>query len=198
VPDLSLEYALAIRHDATFVAGVDEAGRGALAGPVYAAAVILPLDQPEIVLSLREVNDSKQVSPVVRERLCELICTHSLAYGIGTASAAFIDQKGIVPATHQAMLAAVAGLPVIPDHLLIDGRVRLPSIPTPQSSVVRGDSLSLSIAAASILAKVSRDRFMIVILSMVLPGTKAMARSTTWQRWLCTGHVPNIGRALLH
>jgi ribonuclease HII len=161
VPDLSLEHALAIQHGAAFVAGVDEAGRGALAGPVYAAAVVLPLDQPQIALSLREVDDSKRLSPAIREQLFGLICTYALAYGIGAASAEFIDQAGIVAATHQAMLAAVVRLAVMPDHLLIDGRVCLPSILTPQSSVVRGDSLSLSIAAASILAKVSRDRYMV-------------------------------------
>lgn len=161
MPDLSLEHALAAQYGAGFVAGLDEAGRGALAGPVYAAAVILPLYDSAAFSSLHEVNDSKQLSAITRGRLFELICTHALAYGIGSTPAAVIDREGIVAANQQAMLAAVACLPIQPDYLMIDGRMRLPTSRIPQTAVVRGDSLSLSIAAASILAKVSRDRYMV-------------------------------------
>lgn len=161
MPDLSLEHTLAAQYGVGFVAGLDEAGRGALAGPIYAAAVIMPLRDPIIVNSLYEVNDSKQLSAVVRERLFDLVCACTLAYGIGSAPAAFIDQAGVVAANQQAMLSAVAQLPIKPDYLLLDGRLRLPTCPIPQTSVVRGDSLSLSMAAASILAKVSRDRYMV-------------------------------------
>lgn len=161
MPDLTFEYALSAHYGVRFVAGLDEAGRGALAGPIYAAAVTFPLYTPDKLHLLHEVNDSKQLPPVVRGRLFELICQHALAYGIGAAPAAFIDQEGIVAANHQAMLAAIAQLPITPDYLLIDGRIHLPKTTTPQTSVVRGDRLSLSIAAASILAKVSRDRYMV-------------------------------------
>lgn len=160
-PSIAYERALADEHQLTHIAGLDEAGRGALAGPVTAAAVILPCRDPAKVGQLAAVNDSKQLSATARERFFELIQQHVLAYGIGFASAAEIDNLGIIPATKLAMRRALDQLKEpAPDGLLIDGRIRLSTVNLPQQSIIRGDSKSLSIAAASILAKVSRDRHM--------------------------------------
>ncbi|WP_420642053.1 ribonuclease HII [Candidatus Leptofilum sp.] len=158
--NLGLETAVSQQHQFSYIAGIDEAGRGALAGPVVAAAVILPLDgQIETVLS--GVNDSKQLSAKKREVLFGLICQHALAFGIGQQPASIIDEIGILPANRLAMATAVSQLTPAPQFLLIDGRIRLPQLNIPQKSIVRGDSKSLSIAAASILAKVTRDRIMV-------------------------------------
>ncbi len=155
-------------HACRLIAGLDEAGRGALAGPVVASAVMLPLDNPAALAALSDVNDSKQLSAKRREALFDLVQTHALAIGVGSVSAEIIDQIGILPATRRAMLDAIDQLHPTPDFLLIDGRVRLKTSPLPQQSLVRGDSLSLSIAAASIIAKVTRDRVMIA-LDEILP-----------------------------
>ncbi len=140
------------------VAGVDEAGRGAWAGPVVAGAAVLP-DSVEVAEALAEVNDSKQLSAKQRERLYDQIIAHAADWATGSASAAEIDAVGILPATRLAMQRAIAGLTCQPQQLLID-HVRLPALPVAQQSITRGDSLVLSIAAASILAKVTRDRLM--------------------------------------
>jgi ribonuclease HII len=137
-----------------FVAGIDEAGRGPLAGPVVAAAVILP-DRYEYP----EINDSKKLSPKRRERLYEVIQKDAVAVGVGLSEVFVIDSINILQATLLAMQEAVVGLFVKPDYLLIDGLNTI-GLGTPQQAVVRGDSLSISIAAASIIAKVSRDRLM--------------------------------------
>lgn len=158
---LELEYQIRAELNICHIAGLDEAGRGAVAGPVVAAAVILPLDAPERLQHLAQVNDSKQLTCNQREQFYDLIVEHALAYGIGSTSAADIDRLGIIPANARAMQQALAQLNPPGQFLLIDGRMRLPTIPIPQRSVIRGDSLSLSIAAASILAKVTRDRQMI-------------------------------------
>jgi ribonuclease HII len=150
---------VAYRH----ITGLDEAGRGALAGPVVAAAVMLPLDNPDLELILWGVDDSKRVTAVHREELFEVVTQTAVSYGIAAVEAAVIDAIGIIPATKQAMRAALSQLEPTPDYLLIDGRIRLPTIPTPQRSIIRGDRASLSIAAASILAKVSRDRLMVAL-----------------------------------
>lgn len=160
MPDLSIEQRVIQEHQTAWIAGLDEAGRGALAGPVCAAAVILPLDDrfPD---ELAGLNDSKLLSPKRRDHFFDLIQTHALAFGIGTVSAACIDEIGILPATKEAMMTALEEiLPSPPDYLLIDGRLKLKALSTPQESIIKGDSKSLSIAAASILAKVSRDRIM--------------------------------------
>ena len=157
---LALETAVSQQHHHIHIAGIDEAGRGALAGPVVAAAVILPLNDT-IETLLDGVNDSKQLTALKREQLFAHIIKHALAYGIGQQPAAVIDEIGILPANRLAMQTAVAQLTPIPQFLLIDGRIRLPQLNIPQKSIVRGDSQSLSIAAASILAKVTRDRLMI-------------------------------------
>ena len=141
------------------IAGIDEAGRGAWAGPVVAAAVILPPDAAACAPLLGAVCDSKQLSAAQRARLLPTIQTVALAWGVGSVSAAAIDAIGILPATRQAMTAAVACLTVPPDYLLIDA-VRLRELSLPQQALIHGDALSLSIAAASIIAKVTRDRLL--------------------------------------
>ena len=162
-PDLTLERELAAHYGLVCVAGVDEAGRGALAGPVYAAAVVLPLDNASLTDTLRDVADSKLLPPATRERLFDVICDAALAYGIGSVVAAEIDRAGILAATRAAMTAAVAALNPAAQGILVDGPLRLVGGKLPQRPIVRGDRQSLSIAAASILAKVSRDRYMIAL-----------------------------------
>jgi ribonuclease HII len=149
------------------VAGLDEAGRGAWAGPVVAAAVVLPAD-PAIAGRLAGVADSKQLPAGERQRLFDLIVQEAEAWAVGATSAAGIDAHGIAAATRNAMHAAIAGLPQPPDFLLID-YVRLAQLATPQRSLPKGDSKVLSIAAASIVAKVTRDRLM-VELDQRYPG----------------------------
>jgi ribonuclease HII len=144
------------------IAGLDEAGRGAWAGPVVAAAVVLPPDRGNLQQVLEGVNDSKQLAARRREALFPLICRTALAVGVGRASARFIDVAGIVPATHRAMSMALCNLGVSIDFLLIDG-LQLPQFGQPQRAVIHGDALVLSIAAASIVAKVSRDRLMVAL-----------------------------------
>lgn len=138
------------------ICGVDEAGRGPLAGPVYAAAVVLPKN-----FVIDGINDSKKLSEKKREELFEIIKEKSVAYSIAFASEREIDNINILNATFLAMKRAVNGLYNKPDFVLIDGN-RLPSdIDIPCKAIVKGDSLSDSIGAASILAKVSRDRAMV-------------------------------------
>jgi len=149
-----------------YIAGIDEVGRGALAGPVVAAAVIIPLQENIPWLSL--VRDSKQLSPSKREFLFEQIHMADLPTGIGMVPQPDIDRYGIVKATQMAMSKAVSKLPVTPDILLIDA-LALPEVSLPQRSIVHGDQLSLSIACASIVAKVWRDRHM-VELDGLFPG----------------------------
>jgi len=147
----------------TYVAGIDEAGRGPLAGPVTAAAVILPVG-----LSIPGVDDSKKLSPDKREKLFETIMTQALSVGVGVIGPAEIDLINILQATRRAMLAAVQQLTPQPDCLLIDGINTIDSA-IAQKTIKKGDSLSLSIAAASIIAKVTRDRFMIE-MDLKYPG----------------------------
>jgi ribonuclease HII len=136
------------------IAGIDEAGRGPLAGPVVAAAVILPPDYRH-----PEINDSKQLTPGKRERLHEVIKADALAVGLGVVEASVIDRMNILQATLMAMRDAVLDLSLLPDYLLVDGKNRI-DIRTPQETIIRGDARSISVAAASIIAKVSRDRIM--------------------------------------
>ncbi len=141
------------------IAGVDEAGRGAWAGPVYAAAVVLPLERPDLPEVLAGVRDSKQLSPRQRETLSGVIRGVALGVGVGWAEVEEIDDLGILPATRLAMARAVGQLSGPVDALLID-YVRLPEVPLPQRSLPRADARCLSVAAASIIAKVERDRRM--------------------------------------
>lgn len=145
---------LARRRGAQAVAGIDEAGRGPLAGPVVAAAVILPAD-----FSLPGLTDSKQLSEKKREAFYPLIHQQAVAVGIGAARTREIDRLNILQATLLAMQRAIGRLAVEPDHLLIDGITPLP-VTTSQQTLKKGDSRSLSIAAASVVAKVVRDRIM--------------------------------------
>lgn len=139
------------------VAGVDEVGRGPLAGPVYAAAVILPhfADYPW----LADVRDSKMLTRLARERLAEEIRGRALV-GVGFVSHEMIDEIGIGVASLRAMLHALEQLPVCPDYVLVDGRFTITGAFLPQRAIIDGDALSLSIACASIVAKVERDRLM--------------------------------------
>lgn len=146
----------AINAGYKLVCGIDEAGRGPLAGPVYAAAVILPLG-----LQIEGLNDSKKISEKKREQLFDIICEKAVDYSIGIATEQEIDEINILNATFLAMHRAVEGLKTKPDYALIDGN-QYPEIPfVTEETVVKGDAKSMSIAAASILAKVSRDRFML-------------------------------------
>ena len=142
------------------VAGLDEAGRGSWAGPVVAAAVILPPDQPELAHCLSGVRDSKTLTPARREMLLEVIEQHALAWGVGAVPPSEIDARGIVPATREAMSLALGVLSPPADYLLVD-YLPLSDQPLPQVSLPKGDARILSIAAASIVAKVSRDRMMV-------------------------------------
>ncbi len=136
------------------IAGIDEAGRGPLAGPVVSAAVILPRDFPET-----GITDSKKLTPVKRNHLYNQIYTHSISIGIGIVDAIEIDRINILQASLLSMAMAVENLNPQPDSLLIDGTFSIPS-KLPQKPSAKGDSLSISIAAASIIAKVTRDRLM--------------------------------------
>ncbi len=161
-PDFRFESEL-LQGGLTLIAGVDEAGRGPLAGPVVAAAVVFPADWilrglPEF---LQGINDSKQLSAGAREILYAALMSRSeIGRGVGLADAALIDEINILQATHRAMNLALAQLNPPPRHVLVDG-LRVKTLDFPQTPIVSGDALSLSIAAASILAKVTRDRLMV-------------------------------------
>ena len=146
-----------MREGFRYIAGVDEAGRGPMAGPVVAAAVMLP-EAPEIV----GIDDSKKLAPVKRERLFQVILDECLAFGIGIRSAKFVDEKGIAEATHSAMRDAVGMLAargIVPDLVLVDGYL-IKGLDLRQEAIVKGDAKAASIACASIIAKVVRDRIM--------------------------------------
>ena len=146
-----------------YICGIDEVGRGPLAGPVVAAAVILPKDQEILYL-----NDSKKLSEKKREALYDEIMEKAVAVGIGFASPARIDEINILQATYEAMRMAIDKLEVTPDVLLNDA-VTIPEVDIPQVPIIKGDAKSKSIAAASIIAKVTRDRLM-VEYDEVMPG----------------------------
>ena len=158
-PDLTYELNLwpHYRH----IAGLDEAGRGALAGPVAVGAVILPMDEPHLLRTLEGVRDSKLLTPLERESLAPHIKASALSWSVAFATADEIDHYGIVPATRLAALRALEGLSLTPQYLLTDFRLELPQLDLPQTSLVKGDALCLSIAAASILAKTTRDALML-------------------------------------
>lgn len=137
-----------------YVCGIDEAGRGPLAGPVVAGAVILPKD-----CEILWLNDSKQLSEKKREALYDEIMEKALAVSVGMASPARIDEINILQATYEAMREAIAGLKIRPQVLLNDA-VKIPQVEIPQVPIIKGDAKSLSIAAASVIAKVTRDRLM--------------------------------------
>ena len=140
--------------DCTYICGIDEVGRGPLAGPVVAGAVILPKDEPILYL-----NDSKKLSEKKREQLYDEIMEKAVAVGIGMVSPARIDEINILQATYEAMREAISKLAVKPDLLLNDA-VTIPEVEIRQIPIIKGDAKSVSIAAASIVAKVTRDRMM--------------------------------------
>lgn len=142
-------------QDYSYVCGIDEVGRGPLAGPVVAGAVILPKDNPILYL-----NDSKKLSEKKREALYEEIMEHAVAVGIGMAGPERIDEINILQATYEAMRQAIKNLAVKPELLLNDA-VTIPEVAIPQVPIIKGDAKSISIAAASIVAKVTRDRMMV-------------------------------------
>jgi ribonuclease HII len=145
---------LAARQGFRAIAGVDEAGRGALAGPVVAAAVILP---PEGDFS--GIDDSKKLTPQKRDILFERIMDQALAVGVGVADHAVVDRINVLQATLQAMVEAIRELSPVPDYILVDG-ISAPPTPIPCRTIKKGDAASVSIASASIIAKVTRDRMM--------------------------------------
>ncbi len=155
MPDFSYEIN-AKQNGYNLVCGVDEAGRGPLAGPVCAAAVILPCD-----LVIEGLNDSKKISEKKRELLFDIIKEKAIAYSIAYGTLEEIEQYNILEATYLAMNRAIDGLNIKPDYALIDGNRVPKGINLPCETVVKGDSKSCSIAAASILAKVTRDRLML-------------------------------------
>jgi ribonuclease HII len=160
-----------LERGVTRIAGVDEAGRGPLAGPVFAAAVMFPVDwmRRGLPAPLRKVNDSKQLSPETREKLfAELTSRPEIRSAVARVDAQTIDEINILQATHRAMNLALAQLQPGPEHALVDG-LRVHSMTLPHTPIVSGDALSYSIAAASILAKVSRDRWMLE-LDRLYPG----------------------------
>lgn len=142
------------------VCGIDEAGRGPLAGPVFAAAVILPRG-----LVIEGLNDSKKLTAKRRDALFDIICAKALALGIGSASESEIDEINILQADFLAMRRAFDKLSISPDAALVDGNLA-PPLPVPCHTIVKGDAKSASIAAASVLAKVSRDRYMLELDSL--------------------------------
>ena len=146
-----------------FIAGIDEVGRGAIAGPVGAAAVVLPCDRD--LPWAKMVRDSKQLSPSRREYLTQLIRADAISIGFGMVPSEEVDALGIVKATRLAMGKAVKMLSCKPDFLLIDA-LKLPDVPLPQRSIIHGDRISVSIACASIVAKVARDQLMVEMDSL--------------------------------
>lgn len=150
------------RKGIQWIAGVDEAGRGALAGPVAAGAVILPKDDPDLMLKLNGVRDSKVMSAAQRCSWGTMIKEVAVAWGVGMAAPDEIDQIGIVPATYLAASRALEDLSIAPHHILVDYLI-LPDVRFPQTPLVKGDARSLSIASAAILAKTARDALLIEI-----------------------------------
>jgi ribonuclease HII len=166
-PDLSFEGEL-WGQGYRIVAGVDEAGRGALAGPVAAGAVVLSHDVPDLSSRLNGVNDSKVMTPEDREEKAAVIKAAALSWGVGFASSKEIDRFGILPATYLAAERALAKIEIELEHILID-YIILPGKNIPQTPLIKGDARSLSIAAASVLAKTERDAVMLK-MDLEFPG----------------------------
>lgn len=159
-PGLHLEQAL-WQQGLKFIGGMDEAGRGAWAGPVMAALTVLPAD-PQIRLTLAGVRDSKRMTALQRSRAALAIKAVALAWSVGEASAAEIDELGILPATRLAFSRAIQNANILPDYLLLD-YIHWPGLQNPHRVMPKGESQSLSIAAASVLAKTTRDQAMVAL-----------------------------------
>jgi ribonuclease HII len=142
------------RKGADFIAGIDEVGRGPLAGPVVSAAVILPKGYCN-----KKIKDSKKLTPLKREKLFSSIIENAITYAVGCVDAHIIDRINILKATFESMYRAIDKLQFLPDHILVDG-FEIPGLPIPQTGIKKGDDICFSIAAASIVAKVFRDRIM--------------------------------------
>jgi len=192
-PDLSIENRL---WDAGWahIAGIDEAGRGALAGPVCAAAVILS-NLPKHTRILAGVRDSKQMTQLQRERFEPLIKEIAISYGVGFATAAEIDKIGILPATRLAVKRAVDALSPIPDYLITD-YLKLPDIDIHQEHFVKGDMRSLTISSASVLAKTARDAQM-RLLDEQVPGYD-LSRHKGYGTKAHRAAIQKLGKSLIH
>jgi ribonuclease HII len=189
-PDISFELNL-WDQGINFIAGIDEAGRGAWAGPVYAAAVIFSSDH-NLLLNLPGIDDSKKLTSKKRDVCAIQIKQAALAWQVGSSSTVEIDQLGILPATRLAMKRAIFGLSIRPQHLLIDF-LTLPEMLIPQTPLVKGDARSFSIASASILAKTSRD-FEMVSLEKEYPGygfEQHKGYGTTYHQKMISLHGPS-------
>ena len=192
-PDLSIEKRL-WNVGWLHLAGIDEAGRGALAGPVCAAAVILP-NLPEHTRILAGVRDSKQMTQLQRERFEPLIKEIALSWGVGFASAAEIDEIGILPATRLAAKRATDSLSLIPDYLITD-YLKLPEIDLPQELFVKGDMRSLTISSASVLAKTARDAQM-RLLDEQVPGYD-LSRHKGYGTKAHRAAIKKLGKSSIH
>ena len=173
-----------------YLCGIDEVGRGPLAGPVVACAVILPKD-----CDILYVNDSKQLTPKKREELYDVIMEQAVAVGIGMSSPARIDEINILQATYEAMREAIGKLSVVP-QLLLNDAVTIPGVQIPQVPIIKGDAKSISIAAASIVAKVTRDRIM-VEYDKVMPGY-GFASNKGYGSAAHIAAIKEIGPSLIH
>lgn len=173
-----------------YLCGIDEVGRGPLAGPVVACAVILPKD-----CDILYVNDSKQLTPKKREELYDVIMEQAVAVGIGMSSPARIDEINILQATYEAMREAIGKLSVVP-QLLLNDAVTIPGVQIPQVPIIKGDAKSISIAAASIVAKVTRDRMM-VEYDKVMPGY-GFASNKGYGSAAHIAAIKEIGPSLIH
>jgi len=193
-PDLSYEKKLWIA--CKYIAGLDEAGRGALAGPVCVGAVILPDDNPHLSQTLSGVRDSKQLPPRKRDLLAPRIKEIARAWGIGFAAADEIDSLGIVPATRLAASRALEAMAFFPNFLLTDFRLELPELDVPQAALVKGDQRSLSIASASILAKTARDALMMGLESQY--PQYGFARHKGYGTLVHRKAIANIGFSPVH
>lgn len=176
--------------DCGYICGIDEAGRGPLAGPVVAGAVILPTDCEILYL-----NDSKKLSASKRDLLYDEIMEKALAVGVGMASPARIDEINILQATYEAMREAISKLQVKPDILLNDA-VTIPDVDIRQIPIIKGDAKSVSIAAASIIAKVTRDRLM-VQYDEILPGY-GFAKHKGYGSWEHIAAIRQMGASPVH
>jgi ribonuclease HII len=193
-PTLEIEMALHAQGH-RFVAGLDEAGRGAWAGPVVAAAVILPLGRTDLERVLVGVRDSKQLSPAVRNVLFDVIHQIALGIGVGVSAPVVVDRDGLLPATRRAMRQALTRLSLQPRYLILD-HLQLTTVPLPQIAFPKADAQSLSVAAASIVAKVTRDRLM-GLLDERYPGY-GFARHKGYGTAIHRAALANLGPSPIH